>query len=59
MKEPMTAKMLLSADREGCSQEALTIAATLSVQSIWVSSRGMQKELDEAREHFAVAEVHN
>lgn len=27
-------------------------------QSIWVSSRGMQKELDEAREHFAVAEVH-
>ncbi|CAM6076055.1 unnamed protein product [Sphagnum tenellum] len=54
--EPMTAKMLLSADREGCSQEALTIAATLSVQSIWVSSRGMQKELDEAREHFAVAE---
>lgn len=54
--EPMLSKMLLASEELGCSQEALTIAATLSVQSIWVSSRGRQKELDEARDRFAVAE---
>ncbi|XP_002972242.2 probable pre-mRNA-splicing factor ATP-dependent RNA helicase DEAH9 [Selaginella moellendorffii] len=54
--DPMISKMLIASASLGCSSEALTIAATLSVQSIWLSSRGRQKELDEARDRFAVAE---
>ncbi|CAM6115361.1 unnamed protein product [Calypogeia fissa] len=54
--DPMLGKMLLSSGELGCSEEALTIAATLSVPSIWVSSRDQQKALDAARNKFAVAE---
>ncbi|KAL2629866.1 hypothetical protein R1flu_014552 [Riccia fluitans] len=54
--EPMMAKMLLSSNSYSCSPEAVTIAAMLSVQSIWVSSKGRQKELDDARDSFAVVE---
>ncbi|KAH9309374.1 hypothetical protein KI387_037285, partial [Taxus chinensis] len=54
--EPLVSKMLLSSSLMGCSEEILTIAAVLSVQSIWVSSKGIQKALDEAKDRFAAAE---
>ncbi|XXG66746.1 hypothetical protein AAC387_Pa06g0259 [Persea americana] len=54
--EPMISKMILSANLLGCSEEIITIAAVLSVQSIWMSARGSQKELDETKLCFAVAE---
>ncbi|XP_030552361.1 probable pre-mRNA-splicing factor ATP-dependent RNA helicase DEAH9 isoform X2 [Rhodamnia argentea] len=54
--DPMISKMILSSNQLGCSEEVLTIAAVLSIQSIWVSSRGIQKELDEAELRFAAAE---
>ncbi|CAI0469091.1 unnamed protein product [Linum tenue] len=54
--DPMISKMILASDQLGCAEEILTIAAALSIQSIWVSGRGMQKELDEAKLRFAAAE---
>ncbi|GAB2298615.1 ATPdependent RNA helicase [Dionaea muscipula] len=54
--EPMLSKMILVSGQLGCSEEILTIAATLSIQSIWISLRGAQKELDEAKLRFAAAE---
>ncbi|KAF8391281.1 hypothetical protein HHK36_023583 [Tetracentron sinense] len=54
--DPMNSKMILSANLLGCSEEIITIAATLSIQSIWIYVRGAQKELDEAKLRFAAAE---
>ncbi|KAL5772296.1 hypothetical protein ACOSQ2_012220 [Xanthoceras sorbifolium] len=54
--DPMISKMILSSSELGCAEEMLTIAAMLSIQSIWVSNRGAQKELDEAKLRFAAAE---
>lgn len=54
--DPMVAKMILSANTFECSEEIITIAAVLSVQSIWVSVRGAQKELDGVKLRFAAAE---
>ncbi|TYH47964.1 hypothetical protein ES332_D10G035200v1 [Gossypium tomentosum] len=54
--EPMIAKMILSSNELGCSDEIIAIAAVLSIQSIWFSARGAQKELDEAKLRFAAAE---
>jgi hypothetical protein len=54
--EPMISKMLLSSSSMGCCEEVLTIAAVLSVQSIWVSSKGTEKALDEVKDRFAAAE---
>ncbi|KAB1200457.1 putative ATP-dependent RNA helicase DHX35 [Morella rubra] len=59
--EPMISKMILSSSKLGCSEEIITVAAVLSVQhvflqSIWVSGRGVQRELDEAKLRFAAAE---
>ncbi|KAJ4703593.1 putative ATP-dependent RNA helicase [Melia azedarach] len=54
--EPMISKMILSSNELGCSEEIITIAAVLSIQSIWISARGAQKELDEAKLRFAAAE---
>ncbi|XP_050936537.1 probable pre-mRNA-splicing factor ATP-dependent RNA helicase DEAH9 isoform X2 [Cucumis melo] len=56
IQEPMISKMILASGELGCSEEIMTIAAILSIQSIWASSRGAQKELDEARLRFAAAE---
>lgn len=53
--DPIVAKMLLSAAERGCWQEGLTIAAVLSVQTIWASGRE-RREMDEARARFGVAE---
>ncbi|RVW79134.1 putative pre-mRNA-splicing factor ATP-dependent RNA helicase DEAH9 [Vitis vinifera] len=55
--DPMISKTILSSNQLGCSEEIITIAAILSVQSIWVSARGAQRELDEAKMRFAAAEV--
>ncbi|KAG9446137.1 hypothetical protein H6P81_012265 [Aristolochia fimbriata] len=54
--DPMISKMILSASSLGCTEEIITIAAVLSIQSIWVFGRGAQKELDEAKLRFAAAE---
>ncbi|CAD6240397.1 unnamed protein product [Miscanthus lutarioriparius] len=54
--DPMISKMILSANEFGCSDEILTIASFLSVQSVCVSVRGVKKEFDEAKLRFAAAE---
>ncbi|WOL00761.1 putative pre-mRNA-splicing factor ATP-dependent RNA helicase DEAH9 [Canna indica] len=54
--DPMISKMILSACNLGCSEEIITIAGVLSIQSIWVSARGAQKEVDEVKLRFAAAE---
>lgn len=54
--DPMLSKAMLASSELGCSEEILTIAAVLSVQSIWISVRGAQKQLDEAKLRFAAAE---
>ncbi|KAI3456192.1 hypothetical protein Pfo_012855 [Paulownia fortunei] len=54
--DPMISKMILASNDYGCSVEVITIAAVLSIQSIWFSVRGAQKELDEAKLRFAAAE---
>ncbi|XP_020595878.1 probable pre-mRNA-splicing factor ATP-dependent RNA helicase DEAH9 isoform X2 [Phalaenopsis equestris] len=54
--DPMVSKMIIAADTLGCSEEILTIAAILSVQSIWVSVRGKHKGIDEVKLRFAAAE---
>lgn len=53
---PMLGRILVESCARGCSPEVLIIAASLSVQSIWVSSRGREKELDEAKLRFAAGE---
>lgn len=54
--DPMISKMIIASSQLGCSEEIITIAAALSVQSIWISGRGIQKESDEAKLRFAAAE---
>uniref|UniRef100_M4DA03 RNA helicase n=1 Tax=Brassica campestris TaxID=3711 RepID=M4DA03_BRACM len=54
--DPMISKMILASNELGCSDEIITIAAVLSIQSVWVIARGVQKEQDEAKLRFAAAE---
>lgn len=54
--DPMVSKMIIASSQLGCSEEIITIAAVLSVQTIWISGRGIQKESDEAKLRFAAAE---
>ncbi|XP_010529181.1 PREDICTED: probable pre-mRNA-splicing factor ATP-dependent RNA helicase DEAH9 [Tarenaya hassleriana] len=54
--DPMISKMILASSELGCSEEIITISAVLSVQSIWVIARGIQKDLDDAKLRFAAAE---
>ncbi|CAN8274636.1 unnamed protein product [Cochlearia groenlandica] len=54
--DPMISKMILASSELGCSDEIITIAAVLSIQSVWVISRGVQREQDEAKLRFAAAE---
>ncbi|XP_027354478.1 probable pre-mRNA-splicing factor ATP-dependent RNA helicase DEAH9 isoform X4 [Abrus precatorius] len=56
IQDPMVSKMIIASSELGCSEEIITIAAVLSVQSIWISGRGIQKESDEAKLRFAAAE---
>jgi len=50
------AKALLVSGELECSEEMITIASTLSVQSIWVAMKGDYKALEEAKLRFAVGE---
>ena len=52
--EPALAKCLLTSDAFGCSHEMVTIAALLSVKSVWMSRRGQMRALDTAKNQFAV-----
>ncbi|XP_051124983.1 probable pre-mRNA-splicing factor ATP-dependent RNA helicase DEAH9 [Andrographis paniculata] len=54
--DPMISKMILASNDYGCTEEVITIAAVLSIQSIWFSGWGAQKELDEAKLKYAAAE---
>ncbi|KAL6992438.1 ATP-dependent RNA helicase [Sarracenia purpurea var. burkii] len=54
--DPMISRMILASNQLGCSDEIITIASVLSIQSIWVSVWGQQKELDGAKLRFAAAE---
>lgn len=40
---------LLASGRLGCSEEALTVAAMLSVHSVWAGPHGQRKALEEAK----------
>ncbi|KAH7284656.1 hypothetical protein KP509_34G065000 [Ceratopteris richardii] len=53
---PMLGRTLIASCALGCALEMVTIVASLSVQSIWLPSRGRQKELDEVKFRFAAAE---
>ena len=54
--EPQLGRMLLVSGEMKCVSEALTVAAYMQVQSLWVTHRGQKKRLDEMRERFAVEE---
>lgn len=54
--DPMISKTILASNHYGCSEEVITIAALLSMQAIWISARGAEKELDEVKLRFAAAE---
>ncbi|XP_071930553.1 probable pre-mRNA-splicing factor ATP-dependent RNA helicase DEAH9 isoform X4 [Coffea arabica] len=56
IQDPMISKTILASNQYGCSEEVITIAALLSMQSIWISARGTEKELDEVKLRFAAAE---
>lgn len=47
--DPRLAAALLAADGNGCTDELLTVAAMLSVQSIWVGGRQNRKATDAAK----------
>eukprot|EP00884_Botryococcus_braunii_P008698 jgi/Botrbrau1/1782/Bobra.0217s0037.1 len=54
--DPRLGTALLAAGARGCTQEVLTIAAILSVHSVWYMGGGGRRALDEAKARFAVAE---
>jgi len=54
--EPQLGRMLLVSGELGCVREALTVAAYMQVQSLWVTHRGQKKRLDMMRDRFAVEE---
>ena len=47
--DPRLSAALLAADRGGCTEELLTVAAMLSVQSIWVGGRENRRATDAAK----------
>ena len=52
---PAMSRMLLGAQRWGCGEEVLSIAAMCSVQGIWVSAEG-EKRMESERRKFTVEE---
>lgn len=54
--EPQLAKVLISSPEFGCSNEILTIVATLYVPNIWQRPRNHVREADAAKEMFNVPE---
>ncbi|KAL6071816.1 putative PremRNA splicing factor [Balamuthia mandrillaris] len=53
---PSLAKMLMTSSKLGCSEEVLTIAAMLSVQSVFVYPKDFRSNVDAAKRKFAVFE---
>lgn len=53
---PNLSKMLLVSGKMGCSEEALTIAAMLSVQTIFLTPRNLQDRVEKIKRKFAVME---
>mmetsp|Transcript_7357 Transcript_7357/g.11638 ORF Transcript_7357/g.11638 Transcript_7357/m.11638 type:complete len:700 (-) Transcript_7357:228-2327(-) len=51
--DPQLAKVLLESPKHGCSNEALSIAAMLSVPRIFVRPPDARKAADEAKDRFA------
>lgn len=54
--DPSLAKLIITSEREGCSEEVLTIVAMLSVPSVYYRPKERQEEADAAREKFFVQE---
>ncbi|KAJ3033033.1 ATPdependent RNA helicase [Rhizophlyctis rosea] len=54
--DPLLATMLLNSFKFKCSQEALTVAAMLSVQNVFMSPQGQRLEAEEEKRKFAVEE---
>ncbi|EIE20207.1 putative DEAH [Coccomyxa subellipsoidea C-169] len=48
--------VLLASVRLGCSEEAVTVVAMLSVHSVWAGAHGERKALEAAKAKFAVGE---
>eukprot|EP00927_Polykrikos_kofoidii_P050270 TRINITY_DN44187_c0_g1_i1.p1 TRINITY_DN44187_c0_g1~~TRINITY_DN44187_c0_g1_i1.p1 ORF type:complete len:723 (+),score=116.25 TRINITY_DN44187_c0_g1_i1:84-2252(+) len=51
--EPQLAKMLIESPKHRCSNEALSIAAMLTTQTVFLRPKGNVKAADEARNRFA------
>ncbi|KAI8825220.1 P-loop containing nucleoside triphosphate hydrolase protein [Fimicolochytrium jonesii] len=54
--DPLLATMLLNSLKMKCAEDMLTIAAMLSVQSVFVGGDGQRREAEEERRKFAVEE---
>ncbi|KAL3417879.1 pre-mRNA splicing factor ATP-dependent RNA helicase prp16 [Phlyctema vagabunda] len=54
--DPSLAKMLITSEDYGCSEEMLTIVSMLSVPSVFYRPKERQEESDAAREKFFVPE---
>ncbi|KAI9764561.1 MAG: DEAH-box RNA helicase prp16 [Geoglossum simile] len=54
--DPSLAKLILTSEDYGCSEEMLTIVSMLSVPSVFYRPKERQEESDSAREKFFVAE---
>lgn len=54
--DPSLAKLLITAEEYGCSEEMLTIVSMLSVPSVFYRPKERQEESDAAREKFFVPE---
>ena len=51
---PQMARAVLASLKYGATEEVLTVAAMLSVQSVWRGSRGARKAFDEARAKYVL-----
>lgn len=53
---PMFAKMLLSSEQFGCSVEALTIAAMMQIQNVFIEPPNQRNRMERAKRKFSAAE---
>ncbi|KAK2152383.1 hypothetical protein LSH36_330g06039 [Paralvinella palmiformis] len=53
---PMFAKMLLGSERFGCSVEALTVAAMMQIQNVFVEPPNQRSRMERAKRKFSAAE---
>ena len=54
--DPMFAKVLLSSEEFGCSEEALTIAAILQIENVFLVSPNQRKQAERCKRRFAAAQ---